>query len=152
MQKYTDDYDGQYPTPSKWCDLLVEKMGVTKAQFFCTEADDGTRSTYSPIDETKIPAKVISLKDYNDSTGQKKYVYKIEWSHYGLNPNTEPNSAHDMVLLFETECGWNQFGGPELVSVKNHLEIYRKEGCNILFNDGTVKFIKTERIKNLRWK
>ena len=92
MQKYADDYDGQYPTPSEWCDLLSERMGINKSQFFCTEADDGTRSTYSPIDETKIPAKVISLKDYNDSTGQKKYVYKIEWSHYGLNPNAKPNS------------------------------------------------------------
>jgi hypothetical protein len=69
--------------------------------------------------------------------------------HYAMNPNCEPNSPKDMVLLFETKAGWNQHGGPELFTFDNHDP---KGGC-VLFNDGTVKFIRTEEELNaLRWK
>jgi hypothetical protein len=69
--------------------------------------------------------------------------------HYAINPNCKPDSPGDMVLLFETKNGWNQHGGPELFTFDNHDP---KGGC-VLFNDGTVKFIRTEEeLKNLRWK
>lgn len=68
--------------------------------------------------------------------------------HYAINPNCEPNSPGDMVLLFETKGGWNQFGGPEILATENH----EGEGCNILFNDGRVEFVKTERLSRLKWK
>jgi len=69
--------------------------------------------------------------------------------HYSMNPNCEPNSPEDMVLLFETKAGWNQHGGPELFTFDNHDP---KGGC-VLLNDGTVKFIRTEEeLKQLRWK
>lgn len=67
--------------------------------------------------------------------------------HYAINPNTEPNSPSDVVLLFETRLGWNQCGGPEILSTDNH----RGEGCNILFNDGHVEFVKIKDINNLKW-
>jgi hypothetical protein len=67
--------------------------------------------------------------------------------HYAMNPNCEPNSPSDMVLLFETKGGWNQFGGPELLTTKNHKD----KGCNILFNDRHVEFVKSERIAELKW-
>jgi hypothetical protein len=74
-----------------------------------------------------------------------------QWrSSYAMNINIESlgSSAPDnMVLLFETRGGWNQCGGAEIMSTNNHKE----EGCNILFNDGTVEFIKTQDLKNLRW-
>jgi hypothetical protein len=57
-----------------------------------------------------------------------------------MNPNCEPNSPPDMVLLFETKAGWNQHGGPELFTFDNHDP---RGGC-VLLNDGTVKFIRTE--------
>ena len=67
---------------------------------------------------------------------------------YAINPNTEPNSPNDVVLLFETTGGWNQVGGPEILSTENHL----REGCWILFNDGHAKFVKTEYLEELKWK
>jgi hypothetical protein len=70
-------------------------------------------------------------------------------STYAMNPNCEPNSPGDMVLLFETKAGWNQHGGPELFTFDNHDP---KGGC-VLLNDGTVKFIRTkEELQQLRWK
>jgi len=150
LQKYAADNNGLYPIPSKWCDLLVEKTDIDKDKFCCRSEGDCFRTTDTPIDETNIPVQVKCIGDYNDSGGQKKYVYQIEWSNYGLNPNAEPNSAPNVVLLFETSNGWNQFGGPDLVSVKNHFA-YGKEGCNILFNNGNVRFIKPKDIPKLNW-
>jgi len=67
--------------------------------------------------------------------------------HYAINPNCEPNSPEDIVLLFETKGGWNQVGGLELLTTKNHKD----KGCNILFNDGHVEFVKAEDITKLKW-
>jgi len=68
--------------------------------------------------------------------------------HYAMNPNCEPNSPSDMVLLFETKDGWNQFGGPELLTFENH----KGKGCNILFNDSHVEFVTPEQLGELKWK
>jgi hypothetical protein len=68
--------------------------------------------------------------------------------NYAMNPNCKHDSPGDMVLLFETKDGWNQHGGPELFTFDNHDP---KGGC-VLFNNGTVKFIRTkEEVNNLRW-
>ncbi|GAH34158.1 unnamed protein product, partial [marine sediment metagenome] len=76
---------------------------------------------------------------------------------YAINPNCEPNSPPDMVLLFETKGGWNQHGGTEIVSTENHpyerdsFWGYKITGCNILFNDGHVEFVRLEQIGDLKW-
>ncbi len=67
--------------------------------------------------------------------------------HYAINPDCEPNSPHDIVLLFETKGGWNQFGGIELLAIDNHTQ----RGCNIGFNDGSVEFVREEEIEDLKW-
>ena len=70
--------------------------------------------------------------------------------HYAMNKNIEklgPNSPLDMVLLFETKGGWNQAGGRELLTTENHPG----QGCNVLFIDGYVEFVKSEKIPHLRW-
>jgi prepilin-type processing-associated H-X9-DG protein len=59
---------------------------------------------------------------------------------YSINPNCEPNSEPNIVLVFESKGGWNSFGGPELFTTKYH----KNEGCNILYNDGHVKFESTD--------
>jgi hypothetical protein len=69
--------------------------------------------------------------------------------NYAMNPNCKYDSASDTVLLFEAKKGWNQHGGPELFTFDNHDP---KGGC-VLLNDGTVKFIRTEKeLQQLRWK
>ena len=70
--------------------------------------------------------------------------------HFAINPNCSPNSPNDVVLLFETKDGWNQYGGPELLTFDNH----KGKGANVLFNNGLVIFIMPEEveIKKLKWK
>jgi prepilin-type processing-associated H-X9-DG protein len=68
--------------------------------------------------------------------------------HYAINPNAGVFTHPHMVVLFETKGGWNKFGGPEILTTENH----KGEGCNILFNDLHVEFVKPERLGELKWK
>jgi len=77
-----------------------------------------------------------------------------ETCHYAINPNAEPNSPPDMVLLFETKGGWNQHGGPEIMFLENHKKRFfknKRKGSMILFNDYHVQFIRFEDINDLKW-
>jgi prepilin-type processing-associated H-X9-DG protein len=68
--------------------------------------------------------------------------------HYAINPNASAVTNPDMVVLFETKGCWNQFGGAGLVSFENH----EGKGCNMLFNDLHVKFVKPNQLVELKWK
>lgn len=67
--------------------------------------------------------------------------------HYAINPKATGYSSPRTVLLFETKGGWNQSGGPELVSTGNH----KGDGCNIIFNDHHVEWVRAERVTELEW-
>ena len=70
--------------------------------------------------------------------------------NYAMNANIEElgvKAPSDMVLIFESQPGWNQAGGPELLTTDNH----QGKGANILFVDGHVEFVKAENISKLRW-
>lgn len=111
----------KYPRPEKWCDVVIRNI--------------------SPEYEPQLSKEEIEELLKCTSAGAGK-------CHYAMNPNCEPNSPGDMVLLFETKAGWNQHGGPELFTFDNHDP---RGGC-VLLNDGTVKFIRTEEELNaLRW-
>ena len=67
-----------------------------------------------------------------------------------MNKNLEKldlRSPPNMVLLFETHPGWNQSGGPEILTTDNH----NGEGCNVLFLDNHAEFVRTEDLNKLRW-
>ncbi|MGB2807142.1 MAG: hypothetical protein WBC22_05355 [Sedimentisphaerales bacterium] len=151
LQLYANDYDGRYPSADRWCDLLVKYKSVNKRKLICKSADSGMYSTTDPIDEVNFAPEAVFHYEYNDVNGQHLFAYSVEWCHYAINTNARPNSPGDMVLLFETRRGWNQFGGPEILSDENHLDEDRK-GCNVLFNDGNVKFIKPKNLKKLKFK
>lgn len=100
------------------------------------------------------------LKDYH----REKYLvcpaqrWAGERCSYAINPYCEPNSPPDTVLLFETKGGWNQFGGIEIASTDNHpyerdrFWGYKIRGCNILFNDRSVRCVRKEEFPKLKWK
>jgi len=71
--------------------------------------------------------------------------------NYAMNKNLgnvdRLSASPDMVLVFESSPGWNQSGGPELLTTDNH----RGDGCNVLFVDGHVEFIKKQNLDELNW-
>lgn len=125
MLVYTNDHDGKYPSTSNWCDLLIEHAEVSPQCFRCKGAF-GCKAA----------------RCYKDVSGKL--------CSYAMNKNMEElraNAPPDMVLLFETSPGWNQSGGPEILTTDNH----QREGCNVLFVDSHVQFVKTEDINDLKW-
>lgn len=113
MHVYANDHNGQFPAASKWCDLLSEYAGVSRASYRCRGAAEGP-------------------------------------SNYAMNKAVEALGTHappDMVLLYETRPGWNQAGGLDILTVDNH----QGEGCNVLFVDGHVEFVRQGGLSRLRW-
>jgi prepilin-type processing-associated H-X9-DG protein len=41
MLIYANDYEDKFPTPSKWCDLLIERAEVAPITFCCKGAPEG---------------------------------------------------------------------------------------------------------------
>ncbi len=124
MLIYADDY-GQYPEPNQWCDLLIKYGEMNERHFVC-------------------PSLIFSCYDKEVFVRPRPQIGSC---YYAMNPYCQPNSPPDTVLLFETNKGWNQFGGLELLSTDNHSG----HGCNICFNDGHTSFEQGDFTK-LKWK
>jgi len=143
MNEYSKVNRGAYPIPQRWCDLIA---GVPPAagDFVCRSSK--TEWHYEWINPGEKPSsneEMIFVKEQEN--GIRIYITKI--STYAMNPNCGPNSPPDTILLFETKPGWNQSGGPELLTFDNH----GGRGANVLFNDGHVEFVKPEDVSKLRW-
>jgi hypothetical protein len=151
FQQYASDFNGHYPPANKWCDALIQKERIRSEYFVSSWAGDPMfHETTDPCDKPNFPVPLRQLRDYNDSNGIHHYVYIVQWCHFAFNPDAEPNSSGDVVLLFSTKGGWNQFGGPEIFSTENYKELNRIGGY-VLFNNGDVRFVTPKEVPNLKW-
>jgi len=119
LHSYTAYHDGKYPDPNLWCDLIREPGQNADGSF------------------TKVPSENF----YCAAAGKGN-------CHYAINPFCSPDSPNDVVLLFETNAGWNQHGGSKLMAFDHH----EPNGCNVLLNDGKIKFITPDKAADLKWK
>jgi hypothetical protein len=151
LEKYTNEYGGQYPPTDQWCDIIVNlrrqmrQQNLTDIAKVLEKYHGKYRGQYPPADQWSD--KIVNYSK-SDMLILNCPCNKKARSSYTINPNCEPNSPGDMVLLFEGKDGWNQSGGPELLTTENH----QAKGSNILFNNGTVRFITTEELQTLKWK
>ncbi len=151
FQQYAADFGGHYPSANTWCDFLIKYAGVRSEHLVSSWAGDPMfYDTNDPCSEPNFPVKLKLLLEDVDSQGQHHYSYIIQWCHFAFNPNAKPNSPGDVVLLFSTKGGWNQFGGPETFSSDNYKEIGRIGGY-VLFNNGDIKFVKPDEVLKLNW-
>ncbi len=91
------------------------------------------------MSEVDVPSKAFKCKGACEGE-----------SNYAMNENLAGKKydvPDDTVVLFDAVPGWNQVGGSEMLEVDNH----RSEGCNVMFADGRVEFIKTENLGSLNW-
>jgi hypothetical protein len=110
---------------------------------------------------------------YHDPENIDGYVFTTQWSDslldkvgeqllhcprakgtkcsYALNKNLigmkHSEISGDVVVFFETDGGWNQVGGPELLGTQNH----NGKGSSIMFGDRRVDFVRKEDFPTLRW-
>jgi hypothetical protein len=81
-------------------------------------------------------------------------------SNYAMNSKLDnlvlANVNPKTVLLFDSKPGWNQSGGPELLTIDNHPGVFRFNlpkvpGCIVLFADGSVAYVDKKHMLELRW-
>ncbi len=125
MKTYADEYEGRYPDPNQWCDLLLEHTDTDADRFLC------------PAVKWKWRRQVLPWP-----------IPKNQRCYYAMNPDCEPNSPDDTVLLFEIAGGWNMSGGLELVTFENHLG----RGGSVLVNGGYLPAVRFEELENLHWR
>ena len=116
---YAENHGDVYPTAETWCDLLVEMVGE--------EGDD----------PNAVERLRWALRCPGGPEGR---------CHYAINPQADPCSVGDVVLLFESTPGWNRFGGAKLLTTENH----EGRGGNVVFVDGAVRLVKAGELGALK--
>jgi prepilin-type processing-associated H-X9-DG protein len=156
LERYAEKNHYHYPAPDKWCDLIGVYSDVRKGHFVCPAGEDG-RCHYALNPNAEPLSKYENFHNYLESCGYhngSKPLWLEEPEGKDLHLRYLEHGRYDkeklskVVLLFESEPGWNRFGGPELLTFDNH----GGRGCNILFSDGNVRFIKPEDANDLKWK
>ena len=98
------------------------------------------------IKEEGISPQVFVCQNSNTKLGQ---------SSYALNKNVVGmkfrHIPHNTVVLFEATPGWNQVGGPELVTGENHT-VLSSEMFNVIFIVGRVEHHYKDQLNKLQWK
>lgn len=123
LVKYASDNEGKLPGYSNWCDELFLSSQENSMLFRHPD---------------------IKVRESSVNTGKVSYyAMNINLDSIGKLEDLPP----DMVVIFETKEGWNQAGGAELVCT----EYVDESGCNVLFGDNGVKFVKTEDMPGLKW-
>ena len=152
LQFYADRNHYCYPPSDKWCDTIIGYTRLKKDYFACPSAGEG-QCHYALNPNAEPLSKYEDFQNYLES-----YSYyhgsKPSWkeridlrSKYYEHDRYKGEKLSNVVLLFESKPGWNQFGGPELLTFDNH----GGRGCNILFSDGKISFIRPEDAANLIW-
>ena len=94
------------------------------------------------IAQADVPPTAFVCPESDAREGQSSYAFNINVN--GMNLSQIPP---DVVLVFESTPGSNQVGGLELLTTEHH----EGEGCNVVFADSHVEFIKKEDLDTLRW-
>jgi hypothetical protein len=158
---YAKQNHHHYPPADKWCDELIKNTSVKESYFLCPGAATG--NCHYALNPNAVPiSRCKNINSYLDSYGLGPIgTWKIEdskelrktiefWLRRHLTDcsGKKIDEISNIVLLFETDGGWNKFGGLELLTAEHH----NNEGANILFNNGAVKFIKLDQFEELKWK
>lgn len=150
LNEYAIEYDGILPPD--WCDVLILDYDLPASYLYCKSARPSFaegESSYA-LNENVIGKKLSEL--LTDT------VILFETDYIGSNPEKmiplgqREFASEDNLYIFEEkevrEGAWNQVGGVDIVTYSHHTGL----GCNILFADGHVEFVKKKDISKLRWK
>jgi len=155
---YSNDNKYLYPDPNSWCDLLILFADAGTRIFLCDQSNAivGESSyamninlkgkTLEQVDlNTVVLFETIYGKDPNgrNVNVSSRYSYKVlkekgeDVGFFGEN--------HERSKVYKNR--WNQAGGPGMLTAENHKD----KGANILFADGSVRWIPKEDFNNLNW-
>ncbi|MFB0552918.1 MAG: hypothetical protein ACETWQ_06330 [Phycisphaerae bacterium] len=154
---YTSDYDGQYPQADKWCDVLVMNYKVKLEYLVCKGSDAKIGESSYALNKniagknsSEIPQDTVFLFETNfgkNPIGRDGALGDREWykSLNSLSDRSDLKKHKHSEKVYKLR--WNQVGGPELLTMENH----KGEGCNVVFGDWHVEYMRAERIGELKW-
>ncbi|HZQ46122.1 MAG TPA: DUF4190 domain-containing protein [Verrucomicrobiae bacterium] len=124
------------------CVNNMKQMGLSMVMY----ADDHTN---------QLPAAMAWSDSVSNYVGSTKIFHCPADSHpgcsYAFNKNLDRQNLKQInpgtVLLFESETGWNASGGREIMVSSRH----GRDGCNIVFADGSVRTVRGAQLDRLRW-
>jgi hypothetical protein len=146
---YANDHDDEFPSPDKWCDLLIGEDFAFYKQFVCPASDAVVGESSYAINKnvadkkiSNLPADMVVLFETNfgkEPSGREGLLK--EQQCYESVPYRNPGTK-------VYKLRWNQVGGPEILTTGNH----KGKGCNVAFVDMPVEFVKTRKLGKLKWK
>lgn len=149
---YASDHGGAVSGGSNWCDILIMEVDGDPGIFKCKGSGAVYGESSYAINKNALGKKLSELPAdmvlvFETSLGRKDIERTDEVRNrpsFNKYPETSKIfSGKEKVYLNR----WNQVGGAEDLTVDNH----EGRGCNVLFGDGTVDWIKAEDIGKLRW-
>lgn len=127
-----------------WCARGLEGFGPTMILY--ANDNDGKYPTSDKWCDLLLQGDYVTKEQFKCPRDQKgPCSYAINKNIVGMKLSDVPS---DCVVLFESTPGWNQVGGPEILTTENH----GGKGCNVMFCDFDVEFVKTEKLGKLKWK
>jgi len=119
---YSADHEGQLPRADKWCDDIFDQVGSRK----------GYISPQAPnAEELKLEGKHCHYTMNAAVTGE------YEFNVLGL------------VLLFESDLGWNSSGGLE--DAKKFAKDRKVTKMAVVFVGGSSRLVAPEELESLKW-
>jgi len=144
-----EDPNHRLPPADKWCDLLLQWDYTLPKQYVCygSGAVEG-ESSYAIN-------KHIAGKSLSDIPQDVVLLFETD---HGIDPNGRNELAknrqfYDIMPSYvkgETKVfknRWNQSGGSEILTTQHH----NGKGCNVVFMDAHVQFVKTKDLGKLKW-
>jgi prepilin-type processing-associated H-X9-DG protein len=147
----SDDPNHRLPPADRWCDLLVEldAPNYTSPEKFVCQLSGAVEGESSYAINKHIAGK--SLDDIPHDV-----VLLFETDH-GKDPNGRTELLKNRLFYAKKPYGkgkakvfknrWNQSGGAEILTTRHR----KGEGCNVVFIDTHVQFVKTEDLEKLNW-
>jgi prepilin-type processing-associated H-X9-DG protein len=152
LEIYRNRLGGRFPGVD-WCDILTEQCELDTEALFCYGQLSGSLdgiSSYALNDKvigkerSKIPSDTVIL--FETDVESKDSQYSMTETRRRILRYSHPEKYYPTGKVKEGQ--WNQVGGVEIVSCSHHAGL----GCNVLFADGHVEFVRKKDIPKLRWK
>jgi hypothetical protein len=123
INDYAYENKQKMPAANKWCDEIFNEVGGGKA-FISPQAPDA-----------------------------KKLKTNAKHCHYAMNAAVAGKQIIDrdrqVVVLFETDLGWNGAGGLE--DAKKFAKDRKARRLAVFFADGRSKLVSSEDLDSLKW-
>lgn len=149
MLMYADDNDDEFPDPNRWCDLLIEAGEVDPEELWAPEvairwpywgAWPFGLGDWPPRSRRNLPFAKRSVMFWpRPRQGVSDLAMNVHCRSTSADPKT--------ILLFESQPGWNQYGGRESVDF-SRLD---GQGARVLQVDTAPTVIIREHLDEYNW-